>query len=393
MAALLVSFFRADQQLGTTYASLTQSSEIQWRFNQIRERTSRAAHAVEIASYTNKLSDSVDVDLQIAKTNISALLALPYAHDYLDQANTAALDAIGNDHIPRLRADIDRRAYGTFLTVSHSILTQVAQAHQQATENGTTIIDTAGIVAASRADRLGVLAALAALLGGLIMLYGSTRKKEAEAQYLQSFAALYSHVVQNRLSALRLYLDLNTESEERLDALQLDARNALDDLTDIDTKLRLTTFTPNNHARRDHLRSIVANLSLDGVQVDIEASAGNAILPEAATTIMLAELIENARAATAERPTPRIVLTGRIRNTWVPWPRSRLQLSVIDNGQGMTPAIKRDAFTPFFTTKAGHHNGLGLPACTRIARSMTGTLSLTSTENAGTTVTFTSPYE
>ena len=62
-----------------------------------------------------------------------------------------------------------------------------------------------------------------------------------------------------------------------------------------------------------------------------------------------------------------------------------VRFAVIDNGAGMTPMVRHDAFEPFYTTKA-KGTGLGLPICRRIVDVHGGRISLTSAAGRGTTV-------
>ena len=67
-------------------------------------------------------------------------------------------------------------------------------------------------------------------------------------------------------------------------------------------------------------------------------------------------------------------------------------VSVIDNGDGMTPAVIERAFDPFFTTKEiGKGTGLGLAQVDGLARQSGGAVQLTSTVGEGTTVTILLP--
>ena len=69
------------------------------------------------------------------------------------------------------------------------------------------------------------------------------------------------------------------------------------------------------------------------------------------------------------------------------------ELAVEDDGPGMSEELQASIFDPYFTTKpASRGNGLGLPVVARlVARTFCGKLQLTSTPDAGTTVTLTIP--
>lgn len=63
-----------------------------------------------------------------------------------------------------------------------------------------------------------------------------------------------------------------------------------------------------------------------------------------------------------------------------------LVLSVSDNGEGMTPEVRRRVFEPFFTTKApGHGTGLGLAVVWNVVEGLGGVIDLRTTLGAGTT--------
>jgi signal transduction histidine kinase len=68
----------------------------------------------------------------------------------------------------------------------------------------------------------------------------------------------------------------------------------------------------------------------------------------------------------------------------------RLQVSVSDDGEGMSPERREKAFTPFFTTRE-QGTGLGLPLVRRIVEQHGGSVEVASTVGQGTTVTLAFP--
>jgi hypothetical protein len=67
-----------------------------------------------------------------------------------------------------------------------------------------------------------------------------------------------------------------------------------------------------------------------------------------------------------------------------------IQLSICDNGPGLTDEQRRRIFEPFFTTKT-HGTGLGMTLCQRIVEAHGGTIGLGS--GSGTQIIVTFPCE
>ncbi|MBA3455088.1 MAG: PAS domain-containing protein [Deltaproteobacteria bacterium] len=98
---------------------------------------------------------------------------------------------------------------------------------------------------------------------------------------------------------------------------------------------------------------------------------------------VLMNLLVNARDAVTERghTTPVISITVDAHDA------SSLEITITDDGIGMTEDIARRAFDPFFSTKVvGGGTGLGLATSYAIVRELAGTFTCTSTPGAGTTM-------
>ncbi|NLP11245.1 HAMP domain-containing histidine kinase [bacterium] len=70
-----------------------------------------------------------------------------------------------------------------------------------------------------------------------------------------------------------------------------------------------------------------------------------------------------------------------------------VQVTVSDQGCGMSDKEKEQACEPFFTTKQGDHSGLGLTISYAIAQAHGGTIGFDSNQGKGTTVTLCFPVE
>ena len=100
---------------------------------------------------------------------------------------------------------------------------------------------------------------------------------------------------------------------------------------------------------------------------------------------MLVNLTDNAVRAVGDKGTVRI---------YVGEADGQAVVKVSDDGPGMSAEVKRQAFEPFFTTRAaGEGSGLGLAIVASIVRAHHGTVTLTSESGKGTEVELRLPTE
>jgi CheY-like chemotaxis protein/two-component sensor histidine kinase len=94
-------------------------------------------------------------------------------------------------------------------------------------------------------------------------------------------------------------------------------------------------------------------------------------------------LLVNAAQAMPDRPVDENEVKVSVRTD-----AAHVIIEVRDNGIGMTEAVRRRIFDPFYTTKTiGEGTGLGLSICHSIVVSMGGTIAVESAPNAGATFT------
>lgn len=107
---------------------------------------------------------------------------------------------------------------------------------------------------------------------------------------------------------------------------------------------------------------------------------------------VLINLILNAKDALAENPKPIISITVETKDH-VQLGKT-LQISVVDNGQGIKKSDLTSIFNPFFTTKGpGHGTGLGLSVSLGIAEAHEGTIEVESQQGQGSKFTLIIPME
>lgn len=122
---------------------------------------------------------------------------------------------------------------------------------------------------------------------------------------------------------------------------------------------------------------LAADLDARDVEVELGDVAETTTIPRSALLEILDELIANAREACVERVAVAIETAG-----------GQLAIAVSDDGHGMTAEIAEAARDPFFSTRSGNgeHMGLGLFLVEAKARQLGGSLELESEPGAGTTV-------
>jgi signal transduction histidine kinase len=128
----------------------------------------------------------------------------------------------------------------------------------------------------------------------------------------------------------------------------------------------------------------------ENIRLKIGPQTGQIPVPASQFHLIIEELVRNAiKSAVPGRDAVIIIQAHEAKRRCA---RSRLIVEVIDNGVGMDACVLKNARTPFFSTRAGAHVGLGLTGIADMVRSMSGRLHIKSTPGAGTEVRISYPF-
>lgn len=233
----------------------------------------------------------------------------------------------------------------------------------------------------------------------------NTERRKAEVQLaavdrllaIGTMAASVAHEINNPLAAMIVNLEVaanvagaHPELEE-LSQLIADTREAAGRVRTIANDLRTLSCANEEHtAAVDLSRVIESTLRMTShetrrrarVTVNLEANLPAVQAHESRLGQVLTNLVVNAAQAMQEANFEQnlICISGRRRAD------GRIEISVTDNGAGMSAQILDRLFTPFFTSKPpSQGTGLGLSICKRIVDSYGGQLEVESQVGFGST--------
>jgi PAS domain S-box-containing protein len=233
-------------------------------------------------------------------------------------------------------------------------------------------------------------------------------RKKIEAQLMVSdrmasvgmLAAGVAHEINNPLAAVMANLDLTAQEAARLartfgdtgalPELIDDARTAAERVRQIVRDLKIfSRAEDDDRGPVDVARVMESSLRLAWNEIRHRARLVKdygrvppALASESRLGQVFLNLIVNAAQAIPEGQTE----SNEIRIRTATDAGGRIIVEVADTGAGMSPAVLKQLFTPFFTTKpAGIGTGLGLSICQRLLEAMNGEIRVESTEGRGTT--------
>ncbi|MEY3747921.1 MAG: hypothetical protein RL194_1380, partial [Pseudomonadota bacterium] len=122
-----------------------------------------------------------------------------------------------------------------------------------------------------------------------------------------------------------------------------------------------------------------------GVRIQLELGKAPKLVRGDATMLrqVLHNLLQNAQDALDGKPQPKIVLSTARHG-------DKVQLTVVDNGDGFPPEMMARVFEPYITTKR-HGTGLGLAIVKKIVDEHKGSIKIENSEGGGASVTIVLP--
>jgi len=230
---------------------------------------------------------------------------------------------------------------------------------------------------------------------------------------LGELAACVAHDISNPLAVIKLYTELLTLQLQQLSAgVDAEERSGL-----AESVVSVQKSADRIERLVNHLRGFCRNAEAEARAVDLATVVDDALFmvtnkvqksginvtrdfPQDRHAYVrghanqLEQVIMNlaSNACDAMSTTPKRELRITIRSLNDPGKSPMVRCEIADTGVGMTPEVKRQVFTSFFTTKPqGQGTGLGLAIARNIVRRHNGEISVDSEEGKGTAFTILLP--
>ncbi|MFA4974806.1 MAG: ATP-binding protein [bacterium] len=234
--------------------------------------------------------------------------------------------------------------------------------------------------------------------------YGHTAAERAlriGERYFEILASAATHEIRGVLTSLAGALDQAAKSglsqDGQLDQLSK-ARERAAFLNRILDDLKGYAQDLSCDFRRENLRDIVeAAFELANDKLKTSATSLRAIqlhreVPDHIALDACRHQLVQAFANVIQNAVEAVDRDGRVTVAAALAENACVAIRVTDNGVGMSPAEKRDAFIPFKTSKKNQGGtGFGLPIAKKIVQAHGGSITIESVEDQGTTVTVTLP--
>ncbi|PSM16333.1 HAMP domain-containing sensor histidine kinase [Nitratireductor sp. StC3] len=389
------AFVRSEQYRAESDLNYSQTYEVQWRTTQIREHLARIHGDLRLAAATSRMQADLKRQVFLLNANVDQLLKLEYAPKFLGDRDVEllrGLQAVASDHLdPILEGSTD---FGGALQVMPDLEQRMFEVSGTAVAHAGTLNTTAHIEEAAWRNRFLFAVALVLAAVGYTIMHLRNALTRRQEQHLRSFSSLYAHMTRSRVTALKLFLGYQDEESVKHPDMLAPAREAVQQLEAITNGLAAIAYA-NRDTRRESLTTVLDQLKTIGpctLHIRIRPGAAQALVPAAPMRLILDELVQNAEAALVDRPKGQITVAAKVNDRRFS-KRRDLVVEVLDDGPGMSADVMAKAKTPFFSTRAGRHTGLGLTGCAQMAAAFNGTLVLNSEYSKGTSVRVSIPIE
>lgn len=228
---------------------------------------------------------------------------------------------------------------------------------------------------------------LVVLISGVMIITQNAEFEKRRNEYVRSVALLHAHMTRSRVAALRLFLDYFNDQRSPAPEMLRAALEAVKELEGISSGLvRIVNSERDAHteALGELLQGIRVPLDTE-IGLEIESNAKFLHVSAIQVHLVVEELVNNAVSAVVGTQTKQITIRARLLNRHFSF-ANKLLIQVADTGGGMTSDILDKAATPFFSTRAGSHVGLGLTSCIEMVKAMRGKVKIASTPGVGTVV-------
>lgn len=383
-----LAFLRCEQHRTASELNFSQTYEVQWRTTQIREHLTRIHGDLRLADATGRLDADLRRQIFLLGTNVGQLLRLEYVSTFLRERDIELLREMSDQVQTYINPIADGSTeFEGALMVLPELKQRMFEISGTAVAHAATLNEAAHVAAATSRNRFLLAVAITLAAVGYALTHLRIVYVRRRDQHLRSFSSLYAHMTRSRVTALRLFLGYQDESTVKHPDMLGPANAAVQQLEVITNGLSSIAYAEED-PRRERLSEVLCEIvSSDTVQIDldIDPEAASVEVPATQMRLILDELVRNAENAVGGALKGRISIIARLRRKLF-GRRRLLMIEVRDNGPGMPREVLLNAKTPFFSTKAGSHTGLGLTGCAQMVAALCGRLEISSEPGRGTSV-------
>ncbi len=372
--------------------------EIRRSFRQVSEALSISAKArvgivrvagwIRLESKTNDVEPPYDREITLIINNIDRLQMLEFLRPQEISLLLQTRDLIMAHIMP---VAVSGRGHDQALRYADEVEQNLARIADFAAAHRREVKEKAEFKRTLRRGYYAFLLILVVLISGAILITQNAEFEKRRNGYVRSVALLHSHMTRSRIAALRLFLDYVNDQRSPAPEMLRAALEAVKELEAINRGLvRIVNSERDAHteALGELLQEIRVPLDTElGLEIGLEIESNAKYLQVSAIQVHLIveELVNNAVTAVAGKHSKQITIRARLLNRHFSF-ANKLLIQVADRGGGMTSDILDKAATPFFSTRAGSHVGLGLTSCIEMVKAMRGKVKIDSTPGVGTVV-------